>query len=183
MLIALRRQESYLMDTMRCAIYARHSTDAQNPRSSDDQARECKRYAEQKGWLVVPGDIFKDEAVSGSDINRTAYTQMKEAATLRSFDCILVDDLSRLGRDMAESAAIYRDLTAIGVRIVSVADGIDTSNPSSKIPFYFKGMMNEMFLDDLKTKIVRGLKSQVIRGYSTGGRVYGYDTRQILDPS
>jgi hypothetical protein len=44
-------------------------------------------------------------------------------------------------------------------------------------------MMNEMFLDDLKAKIIRGLKGQVTRGYSAGGRVYGYKTRQILDPS
>ena len=43
--------------------------------------------------------------------------------------------------------------------------------------------MNEIFLDDMKTKIVRGLKGQVLRGYSAGGRVYGYTTRQILDPS
>ncbi len=84
---------------------------------------------------------------------------------------------------MAESAQIFKELSYIGVRIVGVSDGIDTSSPCAKTPFFVKGMMNEIFLDDLKAKIVRGLKGQVTRGYSAGGRVYGYKTRQILDPS
>lgn len=172
------------MDTMlQCAIYARHSIDAQNPRSSDDQVRECEQYAVRQGWVIVPDHVYKDEAVSGANINGIEYTQLKQAAQQGAFECILLDDLSRHGRDMVESATIYRDLSAIGVRIVSVADGIDTSTASSKMPFYFKGMMNELFLDDLRLKVVRGLKSQIIMGYSTGGCMYGYTTEAVLDPN
>ncbi|MFH1374370.1 MAG: recombinase family protein [bacterium] len=168
---------------MRCAIYSRYSIETQSPRSLVDQISECQSLAKQKGWIVLPAHIYQDAAVSGSDVNRTAYGDLKRAALNREFDCILVDDLSRLGRDMAESASIFRDLSNIGARIVSVSDGIDTNNPAAKIPFYFKGIMNEMFLDDLKAKVIRGLKGQVLRGYSAGGRVYGYNTKQILDPS
>jgi site-specific DNA recombinase len=168
---------------MRCAIYARYSSDAQNARSLTDQVRECQRFADHKGWLIIPQHIYQDAAISGANVNRVAYFQLKQAARIGEFDCIWADDLSRLGRDMAESAQIFKELSEIGVRIVSVSDGIDTSSPSAKIPFYFKGIMNEMFLDDLKAKIVRGLKGQVTRGYSAGGKVYGYKTRQILDPT
>jgi DNA invertase Pin-like site-specific DNA recombinase len=171
------------MDEMNAAIYARYSSDAQNPRSLDDQVYECKACASNRGWVVDSQHIYLDAALSGADTNRPAYLQLKRAALDGQFEHIVVDDLSRLGRDMAESATIFRELTELGVSLVAVADGIDTSNPSAKIPFYFKGMMNEMFLDDMKAKIVRGLKGQVLRGYSPGGRVYGYKTKQILDPS
>ncbi|MFH1373722.1 MAG: recombinase family protein [bacterium] len=171
------------MADMRCAIYARYSSDAQNPRSLDDQIRECENKARHQGWTVLDGHIYRDAAESGSNVDRHAYLRLKESARRGEFDCILVDDLSRLGRDVAESASIFNELNRLGVRIVGVADGIDTSNPSAKIPFYFKGIMNELFLDDLKAKIVRGLKGQVLRGYSAGGRVYGYQTNQIFDPS
>jgi DNA-binding transcriptional MerR regulator len=84
---------------------------------------------------------------------------------------------------MPEFVTLCRDLADHGVVLCSIADGIDTSNPSSKIPLYFKGIMNELFLDDLKAKVVRGLRGQFNRGYSTGGRIYGYRTEQVLDPS
>jgi DNA invertase Pin-like site-specific DNA recombinase len=168
---------------MNAAIYARYSSDAQNPRSLDDQVNECRAVATRRGWSVADDHIFLDAALSGSDTHRPSYLLLKQAALQRQFDHIVVDDLSRLGRDMAESATIFRELSEFGVTLISVADGIDTSNPSAKIPFYFKGIMNEMFLDDMRAKIVRGLKGQVLRGYSAGGRVYGYKTNQILDPS
>ena len=171
------------MDEMNAAVYARYSSDAQNPRSLDDQVHECKAYASGRGWAVAGQHVYLDAALSGSDTNRPAYLQLKQDALEGQFEHIVVDDLSRLGRDMAESAAIFQELTELGVSLVAVADGIDTSSPSAKIPFYFKGIMNEMFLDDMKAKIVRGLKGQVLRGYSPGGRVYGYKTKQILDPS
>ena len=168
---------------MNAAIYARYSSDAQNPRSLDDQVSECRNLAVKRGWSVADNHVFLDAALSGADTNRPSYLRLKQAALGRQFDYIIVDDLSRLGRDMVESATIFRELSELGVSIVAVADGIDTSNPSAKIPFYFKGIMNEMFLDDMRAKIVRGLKGQVLRGYSAGGRVYGYKTKQILDPS
>jgi len=168
---------------MNAAIYARYSSDAQNPRSLDDQVYECQALAERRGWAVAQKHIFRDAAMSGADNRRPAYLRLKEAALTHQFDYIIVDDLSRMGRDIAESATVFRELSEVGVSLVGVADGIDTSNPSAKLPFYFKGIMNEMFLDDMRAKIIRGLKGQVLRGYSAGGRVYGYKTKQILDPS
>jgi hypothetical protein len=39
-----------------------------------------------------------------------------------------------------------------------------------------KGLVNELFLDDLRDKTHRGLSGSVARGLSAGGRVYGYRT-------
>jgi site-specific DNA recombinase len=171
------------MDEMRASIYARYSSDLQRPESIEDQVRQCREWIQSKDWILHEHNIFTDYAISGADANRPEYMRLKEAAQQREFDVIVVDDLSRLGRDMAESTKIFRDLNAIGASIISVSDGIDTSKPSGKLPYYLKGMMNEVFLDDMRAKIVRGLKGQVLRGYSAGGRVYAYTTTQILDPS
>lgn len=161
---------------MRCAIYARYSSDAQSPKSIDDQVRECKTLIQQrKGWRIDESHIYADYAISGAAISRDGYDSLKRAAASRQFDYVVVDDLSRLGRDHAEDTIVFREFRLLGIGIVSVADGIDTGTRSAKLPLYFKSIMNEIFLDDLKAKIVRGLKGQVSRGYSAGGRVYGYD--------
>lgn len=96
-------------------------------------------------------------------------------------DCLTT--YTRLGRDMAESIRIFKDMDLLGVRIVSMADGIDTSTSTSKLPYYFKSIMNEVYLDDPKDKVLRGMKGQVERGYFVGGRVYGYEREEVLDPS
>jgi len=50
-----------------------------------------------------------------------------------------------LGRHTIEALTTFEELTALGVNIVAVADGIDTSTKNGKMPYFFKSMMNELF--------------------------------------
>jgi DNA invertase Pin-like site-specific DNA recombinase len=127
--------------------------------------------------------IYRDEAVSGADVSRTDYQRLKADGLAGKLDAIVVDDVSRIGRDLPEFSAFLRDLVELDITLYGVADGIDSSTPSAKLVLQVKGIMNEQFLDDLKARIVRGLRGQFLRGYSTGGRIYGYRTNPILDPS
>ena len=49
----------------RAAIYARISTDKQNPLSPADQERKCREFARQNGIVVVDSEIYVDEGLSG----------------------------------------------------------------------------------------------------------------------
>ena len=49
----------------RTAIYARVSTDKQNPLSPADQERKCREYADRNGIAVVEGQVYSDEGLSG----------------------------------------------------------------------------------------------------------------------
>jgi DNA invertase Pin-like site-specific DNA recombinase len=44
-----------------------------------------------------------------------------------------------------------------------------------------KGLMNEIYLDDLRDKTRRGLKGAALRGASVGGRAYGYKSEPVVD--
>ena len=91
--------------------------------------------------------------------------------------------MSRLTRDAGESIRIYQEFRVLGIAIISVTDGIDTTQDSAKFPFYFKSISNEFFVDDLKKRVHRGMRGQIERGYSAGGRMYGYTYTRIEDPS
>ncbi len=56
------------------------------------------------------------------------------------------------------------------VKIISVSDGIVTDDDNSKLGIHIRGLINELYLDDLK-KTMRGLEGQKLRGYSTGESV------------
>ncbi len=60
------------------------------------------------------------------------------------------------------------------VKIISVSDGIVSDDDNSKLGIHIRGLINELYLDDLKKKTMRGLEGQKLRGYSTGESVYGY---------
>ena len=59
-------------------------------------------------------------------------------------------------------------------KIISVSDGIITDDDNSKLGIHIRGLINELYLDDLKKKTMRGLEGQKLRGFSTGESVYGY---------
>jgi len=153
---------------MKAALYARFSTDLQRAASIEDQFRNCRKRAAVEGWTIVA--TFADAAMSGSDANRPRYRAMLEAAARREFDVLIVDDLSRLTRDSVECERAIRRLEFSGLRIVATSDGYDSTSKARKVHRGFKGLMNEIFLDDLRERVHRGLAGQAMKRYWCGGR-------------
>lgn len=155
---------------MRTAAYARYSSDNQRDASLEDQLRNCRAYCARMGW---PAPVaYSDAAVSGSRMDREGYQHL--LADAHRFDVLLVDDLSRFGRDSAELTMTIRRLKFAGVRLIGVSDGVDTERKSHKADVGLRGLMSEMYLDDLADKVHRGLTGRALSGASAGGLPYGY---------
>jgi DNA invertase Pin-like site-specific DNA recombinase len=130
----------------RCAIYARYSSDLQSPTSIEDQQRLCRAYAERQGWAVV--SVFEDAALSGFGIeHRPGYQQLLAVAlsSPATLDVVLVEDLSRLTRDMAELMRLSSRLRLKGRELVGVSDGITTGGQGAKMHLAVKGLVNELY--------------------------------------
>lgn len=163
------------------AVYARYSSDLQSNHSIDDQISNCKRFADRKGLKITR--TYKDEALSGTSTNRPGYQQMLKDAQNGLFSVLLIDDLSRFGRDVYNNMGAIKQLQYIGVRIFAVSEGYDSHDSSTMSDFtpIFKGMVDEMYIKELAQKTKRGLNGQFNRGFSTGGAVYGYRTVPVYD--
>ncbi len=95
-----------MRDDMRTACYARFSSDLQRQTSLDDQIRGCREYTERHSWHWQEGQVFTDAAVSGASIEgRTGLQALLSASDKsdRPFDIVLVDDSSRIARDLADA--------------------------------------------------------------------------------
>src|SRR5262249_2247658 len=140
----------------------------------------CDAHAARMGWTVVAR--FEDAALSGFGIEHRPGYQALVAAALGnppSFDTILVEDTSRLTRDMGELLRLYHRLRLKGVELAGVSDGSATSQQGGKVSLAVKGLMNELFLDDLRAKTHRGLTGCISRGHSAGGRIFGFRTVKV----
>src|SRR6185312_9044453 len=105
--------------TLRCAAYARYSSDLQSPTSIEDQLRKCREYAISHGFQFLDEHVYIDQALSGVGADRPGLANLMAAAVSQSkpFDVILVDDSSRLSRSTKDALTIFERLNFCGVRL------------------------------------------------------------------
>src|ERR1017187_4761365 len=118
---------------VRAAIYARYSSENQRPESIADQVASCRRFAAERGFEVPDEHVYADEATSGSLSDRSGLTALRAAAESGQFQVVFVDDLSRLARNTLLMLSVLEELRFNGVRVVSVADGLDTDDEESAV--------------------------------------------------
>jgi site-specific DNA recombinase len=143
-----------------------------------------QRWAHQHGHKVI--SEFSDEATSGASLKLLLGLQRAldaAASEPRPFDAIVVDQLSRLSRDIGDTDTIIKRLRFIVISVIAVADNINTADDTAKISVTVKSLVNELYLDDLRKATKRGLDGQFLKGYATGGRTYGYLSEPAHDSS
>jgi site-specific DNA recombinase len=164
------------MPTMPIAavIYARYSTDRQRETSIEDQARVCRTRAEALHLPVVA--VHADDGISGSTpvASRRGGKALLADVLASRFQVLLLEGLDRLSRDQVEQETIIRRLEHRGIRIVGCSDGYDSAAAGRKLHRGMRGLINEIYLDDLRDKVHRGLAGQVERGFHAGGISFGY---------
>ena len=93
--------------TGRPAIYARFSSARQDERSIDDQVRRCRAHLNDRSSDV---EVFADYAVSGAGLNRPGFEALMTAVDSGLVTAIVTEDISRISRDFADAAHIFRRL-------------------------------------------------------------------------
>ncbi len=152
----------------RVAIYARFSSDLQDAKSIRDQLEVCRQEIGRRGWTEVAQ--FTDEAISAASVvTRPGLMELVRQAEERRFDVIMAEALDRFSRDLADTAQLHKQFTFYGAEVFTLSEQTVTPMHVS-----FKGLMGQMFLDELKRKTRRGLQGKIKDGMSAGGKCYGY---------
>lgn len=159
---------------MKAAIYARFSTENQRDESIEDQVGKCRFSATEKDFEVLDQFIFTDYAMSGTSENRPGLQALISACTAGLVQAVFVDDSSRLSRDNLYFNQLLAIFEAYGVVLYSVSDGLNSSDPNSRMAYQFRGIMNESYVTDLRARTRRGQEGQIDRGYIAGSLGYGY---------
>lgn len=70
-----------------------------------------------------------------------------------------------------------------GVRVIVANTGADITDRTGRLVASVMGWKDEAFLADLADKTRRGMRGQIERGMTVGGRAYGYCTESVTDSS
>ncbi len=131
-----------------------------------------------------------DDGYSGTIFNRPAFMEMVQAITAGEINCVIVKDLSRLGREYIETGRYLRRVfPSYGVRFIAITDGIDTAHEGQgdDLTVSVKNIMNESYARDISVKTRAALQVKRRNGDFVGFfPVYGYlrseDNRNQLVP-
>lgn len=165
------------------AIYARLSDDDADKgetKESDsivNQKEYIREYLKSMPEIRVCSERA-DDGFSGVDFFRPGFQQMLEEVRAGEVNCIVVKDLSRLGRNYIDTGKYLQEFARLGVRFIAINDGYDTANlqgQASTILLPIKNLINDSYSRDISVKIRSHLEVKKRKGEFVGAFAgYGY---------
>ena len=164
----------------RAALYIRLSVEFNSKRGD---SLETQRQIMEAYIALCPDieivEVYTDNGITGRTFEREAFQRMLRDVEAGKIDCIVVKDLSRLGRNTVDTGYyIEKYFPLHGVRFIAVNDQFDSTDPENNgnhliVPL--KNMINEAYAADISKK-VRAQQHQAMRdGEFVGARPpYGY---------
>jgi len=118
-----------------------------------------------------------DDGVSGIIFDRPAFKEMMADIESGKINCVIVKDLSRLGREYIETGRYLRRIfPAYGVRFIAINDNLDTLKDSGDdLVVSVKSVINDAYCRDISVKTRSALTVKRENGDYVGAcPVYGY---------
>ena len=172
----LKSQNSFL-----AADYLRLSSEDGDKAESDSirNQRSLIQDFVKKHSDISLVEEYVDDGYRGANFERPAFQRMMEDVRNHKINCIIVKDLSRLGRNYIETGRYLEKIfPVLGVRFIAVNDhydSADTKNDTDQIIVPFKNLINDAYCRDISMKIrsqldIKRKKGQFIGSYAG----YGY---------
>ena len=159
--------------------------------SIENQKEYIEDYIHSKPEIKIV-DFYVDDGYSGVNFDRPDFQRMLQDIKNKKIDCVIVKDLSRLGRNYIEVGRyIERLFPLLGVRFIAINDNFDSADDtaaSNNIIIPFKNLINDAYCRDISIKIRSHLEVKRKRGEFIGAfAVYGYmrgkdKNKLIVDP-
>ena len=158
----------------RVAIYARVSTGGQ---TTENQLIRLREVAERAGWDVVQEYV---ETASGASRSRQALDQMMADARRRRFDLIAAVDVSRLGRSLANLAALFEEVRQIGCDLYLDREAVDTTTPAGRALLGMASVFAAFERDMIVERTHAGIARARLRGVRFGRPETGDGTCEAI---
>ena len=137
--------------------------DKQESNSITSQKTLLNEFIEEYDDLFVY-DTYVDDGYTGTDFNRPGFQRLLEDMRKGNINCVLVKDLSRLGRNYIEVGNYIEQIFPLfNVRFIAINDCVDSfKNPTSTntILVPFKNLINDEYARDTSIKIRSALNGR-----------------------
>lgn len=140
--------------------------------SIENQKAFLEDYAIKNGFTNIVH--MPDDGWSGTRWDRPYYLKMLDEVERGNVRTILIKDMSRLGRDHLRVGLFLEQLRERGVRLIAVAEGIDTAKGEDEF-MPFRNIIAEWHARDTSRKIRAIFGARTAAGNHVSGALpYGY---------
>lgn len=168
------------MSKYRATDYLRLSYTENHENESDSIANQKKLiedYVKEHPDIELVSEKV-DDGYSGILFDRPAFQEMMQDIIEGKINCVIVKDLSRLGREYIETGRYLRRIfPAYGVRFIAINDNIDTAHEHAgdDLNISMKNLINDAYCHDISVKTRSALEVKRKKGDYVGAcPVYGY---------
>lgn len=145
--------------------------------SLETQISLMEEYVSQRSYLHYAG-LYQDNGYTGTNFDRPAWDALLRDVEAGKINCIVVKDLSRLGRNYIEAGEfLEKECPRLGVRFISINDGYDSAclNSSEELTAALKNIINDYYAKDISRKSCSALAVKRRNGEYVGSYApYGY---------
>ena len=169
-------KEAASMETQ-AAIYCRLSQDDGSLGESGSiqtQKAILTQYCQEHHMEIV--DCYCDDGWSGTNFDRPAFQRMIGDIEAGRVNTVIVKDLSRFGREYAQMGLyIEHYFEEKGVRFLSLAENIDSSQGLNNLVLPFTNVINSLYARQASEKTKAAHRARAKNGMFLGSRApYGY---------
>ena len=142
-----------------------------------NQRKLVHSYLQDKPNIRLVDEAY-DDGYTGTNYDRPGFQAVMAAVDEGRVNCVIVKDLSRLGREYIETGK-YLEMVfpARGVRFIAINDDVDSehNNACDDIIIPVKNIMNEAYCRELSKKLRRQFRIQRANGeFLAPFASYGY---------
>lgn len=161
----------------RAGLYARLSLESGANRERgtiENQMGILKKFVEGADDIVVESE-YMDVSKTGTNFERDGFEEMMRDIRDGRINCVIVKDLSRLGRNYVEAGNyVERVFPFFEVRFISVTDGYDSIREGADLSVCMANIFNEFYSRDLAKKIRASYRTYWKKGSNVSGNLaYG----------
>lgn len=170
-------KEAASMEKAQAAIYCRLSQDDGSLGESGSiqtQKAILTQYCQEHHMEIV--DCYCDDGWSGTNFDRPAFQRMIGDIEAGRVNTVIVKDLSRFGREYAQMGLyIEHYFEEKGVRFLSLAENIDSSQGLNNLVLPFTNVINSLYARQASEKTKAAHRARAKNGMFLGSRApYGY---------
>ena len=159
------------------ALYARLSTEDPEDQTIENQLELLRQYIAGKPQFMLTS-VYQDNGYTGTNFDRPDFQRLLAEIQSGNVNCLIVKDLSRLGRNYIETGTFLEKLCPmLGLRVIAINDNFDNlevSN-SSQLTVSLANVMNDLYAKDISRKASSALQGKMERGEYIGNYApYGY---------
>ncbi|KJY42957.1 hypothetical protein VR41_05555 [Streptomyces sp. NRRL B-1568] len=162
-----------------CDLYLRLSLDRDGKTAIERQEADCRAWAEHNGLTVRKVHIDRGRSAYKT-VERKGFDAALAAVTAGVVGTLIVWKLDRLSRKgIGQVGKVLDDIEKAGGRLVSVVDGLDTSNDSARMVVAMLAELARSESENLGTRIGHAKRYLRSKGQWIGGQPpYGL----LIDP-